>query len=143
MEERRNTEITDTSKLDTSRWMPLPRYVPRGQQSAAKRSSRDEQQENVDESTSAVGGEKRRSTAKPTIPVEDRSPKIENQIADRFHSRSHSADVTILRNTEKRITEQRRNTGPCSIATRLTVFHVSKMRNIYMTVIGIVGDCLR
>ncbi|XP_011352055.1 uncharacterized protein LOC105287890 [Ooceraea biroi] len=123
VEERRHTEITDTSKLDTSRWMPLPRNLPRGQQSATKRPSRDERQESINEPTT-LGGDKRRSVAKPTstVPTENRPSKVESEIAGHSAARrSHSADVTALKSTEERTTEQRRNTDcgdPRSIATR-------------------------
>jgi len=130
VEERRHTEITDASKFDPTRWMPLAKNMPRGQQSATKRPSKDERQESIDEST-AVGGDKRRSVAKPTstIPTENQSSKIENEIICRPHSsaRSHSTDLTP-RNTEKH-TEQRRNTD-CSdsrsIVTRLITFSIQK-----------------
>lgn len=111
MEDRRHTEITDSSKLDTSRWMPLPRYVPRGQQSpgAIKRSSRDERQESIDETTTSA---------------ENRYARIEHESIGRPQSsaiRSYSTDVTATRNIEKSIVEQRRHTDcsdPRTIATR-------------------------
>ncbi|XP_012233573.1 trichohyalin-like [Linepithema humile] len=116
VEERRHTEIGDTNKLDTTRWMPLPRNVPRGHQSGAKRPSRDERQESVDETTAV--GEKR------SPPCENRFPRNELEAADRpqLAGRSHSTDVTALKSVEKRsITEQRRHTDcsdPRTIATR-------------------------
>lgn len=107
MEDRRHTEITDTSKLDPSRWMPLPRYVPRGQQSpgAIKRPSRDERQESIDET------------------IENRSSRMESEIVGRTQPavRSYSTDVTAARGVEKSIVEQRRHTDcsdPRAIATR-------------------------
>lgn len=120
MEERRHTEISDTSKLDTTRWMPLPRNVPRGHQSGAKRPSRDERQESI--------------TAETTVVGDKRSPRNEHEVAGRpqLAGRSHSTDVPALKSVEKRsITEQRRHTDcsdPRTIATRLTahIFHVRK-----------------
>ncbi|XP_050462102.1 uncharacterized protein LOC126857055 [Cataglyphis hispanica] len=114
VEDRRHTEITDTSKLDTSRWMPLPRYVPRGQQSpgAIKRSSRDERQESIDE------------MAVMTTSAENRSSRIDPEIVGRSQPatlRSYSTDVTATRGMEKSIVEQRRHTDcsdPRVIATR-------------------------
>lgn len=128
VEDRRHTEISDAGKLDTTRWTPLPKNVPRGQQlGATKRPSRDERQENVDES--AANAEK--WSAKPIS--EDRSSKIEPEVLARSHYaiRSHSTDVTALKRPEKSITEQRRHTDcsdPRTIATRLTehIFHVRK-----------------
>lgn len=117
VEERRHTEISDASKLDTSKWIPLPKNVPRGQQSGAtKRLSRDERQESIDEAG-----------------TENRSSRIGPEVIDRpQHAvRSHSTDVTALKRPEKSITEQRRHTDcsdPRTIATRLTahIFHVRK-----------------
>ncbi|XP_070160221.1 nuclear speckle splicing regulatory protein 1 [Polyergus mexicanus] len=112
VEDRRHTEISDTSKLDTSRWMPLPRYVPRDQQSpgTVKRWSRDERQESIDE------------TAAMTTSAENRSSRIEPEIVDRSQAvRSYSTDVTATRGMEKSIIEQRRHTDcsdPRTIATR-------------------------
>jgi hypothetical protein len=127
VEERRHTEISDTNKVDTSRWMPLPRNVPRGHQSGAKRPSRDERQESIDETTT-VG--ERQSPA----PAENRSPRNEHEVAARSHltGRSQSTDGTTPKSVEKRsITEQRRHTDcsdPRTIATRLTahIFHIRK-----------------
>lgn len=110
MEDRRYTEITDSSKLDTSRWMPLPKYVPRGQQSpgAIKRSSRDERQESIDETTAT------------TTSAENRSSEIAGR-SQPGAVRSYSTDVTSTRGAEKSIIEQRRHTDcsdPRTIATR-------------------------
>ncbi|XP_029164287.1 uncharacterized protein LOC114935589 [Nylanderia fulva] len=111
VEDRRHTEITDSSKLDTTRWMPLPRYVPRGLQSpgAIKRASRDERQESIDETT--------------TTSAENRYARIEPESVGRSQpsSRSYSTDVTATRHIEKSIVEQRRHTDcsdPRTIATR-------------------------
>lgn len=119
VEERRHTEISDASKLDTSKWMPLPKNVPRGQQSGAtKRPSRDERQESIDEATAGT---------------ENRSSRVGPEVTGRpQHAvRSYSTDVTALKRPEKSITEQRRHTDcsdPRTIATRLTahIFHVRK-----------------
>ncbi|KAL6258115.1 hypothetical protein P5V15_010032 [Pogonomyrmex californicus] len=121
VEERRHTEISDTSKLDTSRWMPLPKNVPRGQQSGmAKRPSRGERQESIDE----AGEESEKWPVKPTSPTsaENRPSRVEREVIGRSQHtvRSHSTDVTALRK-EKGITEQRRHTDcsdPRTIATR-------------------------
>lgn len=119
MEERRHTEISDPNKLDTSKWMPLPKNVPRGQQPgvAPKRSSRDERQESVDES--AAGGEK--WSAKPISSSAENRSRIELEGINRPQHRSHSTDVTSLKRPEKSIIEQRRHTDcsdPRTIATR-------------------------
>ena len=130
VEERRHTEISDTSKLDTSKWMPLPKNVPRGQQSGVtKRLSRDERQESIYES--AEDAEK--WPTKSPSSTNNRSSRLVPEVVGRSHytMRSHSTDVTILKRPEKSITEQRRHTDcsdPQSIATRLTahIFHVRK-----------------
>ncbi|KAL0118624.1 hypothetical protein PUN28_009356 [Cardiocondyla obscurior] len=121
VEERRNTEITDTSKLDTSKWMPLPRNVPRGQQPGptVKRPSRDERQESVDE----PAGIEKWPTRTILSSAENRFSRIEPENVGRpqYNVRSHSTDVTALRRPEKSITEQRRHTDcsdPRTIATR-------------------------
>ncbi|XP_011865782.1 PREDICTED: uncharacterized protein LOC105560890 [Vollenhovia emeryi] len=103
--------------------MPLPKNLPRGQQpAAAKRPSRDERQESVDES--ATGGAER-WPIKPFSPssFESRSPRLEPEAVGRpqHAGRSHSTDVTALKRPEKSITEQRRHTDcsdPRTIATR-------------------------
>ncbi|XP_012535784.1 uncharacterized protein LOC105836356 [Monomorium pharaonis] len=124
VEERRHTEITDTSKLDTTRWMPLPKNVPRGQQlgpAAAKRPSRDDQQESVDESTT---GQTEKRLAKSSS-TENRPSAGRPQHA----IRSHSTDVTTIRKPEKSITEQRRHTDcsdPRIIATRFPQINDTK-----------------
>ncbi|XP_018397140.1 PREDICTED: uncharacterized protein LOC108775309 [Cyphomyrmex costatus] len=120
VEERRHTEISDTTKLDTSKWMPLPKNVPRGQQSGAiKRLSRDERQESIDES--AEDAEK--WPTKPPSSIDNRSSRLVPEVVGRPHYtvRSHSTDVTSLKRPEKSITEQRRHTDcsdPQTIATR-------------------------
>lgn len=141
VEERRHTEVGDVSKLDTSRWMSLPRNLPRGQQASSgisggnKRPSRDERQDNTDESLT-TGVE--RWPAKPSSAVaaseDPRSSvvKIDAELVARPPGfRSHSTDVTGLRGHDRPNIEQRRHTDcsdPRTIATRLTahIFHVRK-----------------
>ncbi|XP_018317784.1 trichohyalin [Mycetomoellerius zeteki] len=120
VEERRHTEISDTSKLDTSKWMPLPKNVPRGQQSGTtKRLSRDERQESIDES--AEDAEK--WPTKPPSSTDNRFSRLLPEVIDRpqYTVRSYSTDMTVLKRPEKSITEQRRHTDcsdPQTIATR-------------------------
>ncbi|XP_011706094.1 PREDICTED: uncharacterized protein LOC105461296 [Wasmannia auropunctata] len=122
VEERRHTEIGDTSKLDTSKWAPLPKNVPRGAQQggAIKRLSRDERHESVDES--AAGAEKWPTRSPPS--TESRTSRIAPEVVvgrPQHAVRSHSTDVTALKRPEKSITEQRRHTDcsdPRTIATR-------------------------
>ncbi|XP_011142422.1 uncharacterized protein LOC105184972 [Harpegnathos saltator] len=128
VEERRHTEISDASKLDTSKWAPLPRNLPRGQQASpgsSKRPSRDERQDSVDESATAIErwpgklansatSEDPRSSVARTLDPELIAPRQPG-------SRSHSTDVTALRAHDKRSIEQRRHTDcsdPRTIATR-------------------------
>ncbi|XP_032675088.1 trichohyalin-like [Odontomachus brunneus] len=128
VEERRYTEISDASKLDTSKWMPLPRNLPRGQQmspSSNKRPSRDERQDSVEESATGI----ERWPAKPNS-ADTSSEDLRSSVIRIDHeltvprppgTRSHSTDVTALRGHDKRSIEQRRHTDcsdPRTIATR-------------------------
>ncbi|XP_014478677.1 PREDICTED: uncharacterized protein LOC106746526 [Dinoponera quadriceps] len=122
VEERRHTEISDVGKLDISKWTPLPRNLPRGQQTSpgsSKRLSRDERDIAEDEP------DVERWPAKPNV-SEDHRPSVvriepELLVPRPPGSRSHSADVTALRGHDKRSIEQRRHTDcsdPRTIATR-------------------------
>lgn len=138
VEERRYTEISDASKLDTSKWTPLPRNLPRGQQvspGSSKRLSRDERQDSVEESATGI----ERWPANPSL-AETSSEDPRSSVVRIDHeltvprppgTRSHSTDVTALRGHDKRSIEQRRHTDcsdPRTIATRLTahIFHIRK-----------------
>lgn len=144
VEERRHTEIPDTSKLDPSKWVPLPKNITRIQPALkkAQQSSRDEEkrrsvssetEESIADSTTDMGTPKKLSPTKEeetTKGAEEKkndtsSPASYRQTA----GRSHSADVSHLK--KEKLVEERRHTecsDPRTIATRLTehIFLVKK-----------------
>lgn len=134
VEERRHTEISDTSKLDTTRWMPLAKNTPRGQQSTVsnRKSSRDERQTNINESITDNGRRLSSKSISSTIEQEQSSSREAAIVYRQITARSHSADVTPIIKGEKRIIEERRHTDcndPRIIATRLTEHIYIKYRD--------------
>ena len=143
VEERRHTEIPDTSKLDPSRWIPLPRTITRAQPATKKppQSSRDEEKRrSVSVETEEIAAEGRKTsigTPKKLSPTVEEEAKGDEEKSDApppakhrtTTGRSHSADVSHVK-SEKHA-EERRHTE-CSdsrmIATRLTehIFLVKK-----------------
>ena len=145
VEERRHTEIPDASKLDPSRWIPLPKNITRIQPALKKspQPSRDEEKRRsvsgeaeetgATDSKGNVGAPKKLSPTKEEETTtkgaeaeekNDTSPASYRQTA----GRSHSADVSHLK---KEKLEERRHTecsDPRTIATRLTehIFLVKK-----------------
>lgn len=137
MEERRHTDLPDASKIDPSKWIPLPRSITRIQP-ALKRTSqppRDEEKRRSvsnepDETGTDKGGADKPKKHSLTKAVEGEkndtpSPATYRQTA----GRSHSADVGHVKN--EKLLEERRHTecsDPRTIATRLTehIFLVKK-----------------
>lgn len=144
VEERRHTEIADTSKLDPSRWIPLPKNITRIQPALKKspQPSRDEEKRRSvssepEEIVTNISGKTNEGTAKKLSPTKEEEwtkgsegRKNETPITYRQTAgRSHSADVTHTK--KEKLVEERRNTecsDPRTIATRLTehIFLVKK-----------------
>lgn len=137
VEERRHTEIPDASKLDPSRWIPLPKNITRIQPALKKspQPSRDEEKRR-----SVPGEAEDAATAKKLSPTkeEETTRGAEAEEKDDISQpasyrqtagRSHSADVSHL--MKEKLIEERRHTecsDPRTIATRLTehIFLVKK-----------------
>ncbi|XP_043582947.1 muscle M-line assembly protein unc-89-like [Bombus pyrosoma] len=145
VEERRHTEIPDASKLDPSKWVPLPKNITRIQPALkkAQQSSRDEEkrrsvssetEESIADSTTDMATPKKLSPTKEeetTKGAEEKkndtsSPASYRQTA----GRSHSADVSHLK--KEKLVEERRHTecsDPRTIATRwLPQINTSRFR---------------
>ncbi|CAK9808081.1 hypothetical protein ANTPLA_LOCUS5625 [Anthophora plagiata] len=149
VEERRHTEIPDTSKIDPSRWIPLPRNITRIQPALKKspQTSRDEEKrrsvssdpEEIREADNDVkpiaGTPKKLSPTKEEeatkVPEEEKkdtatSPATYRQTA----GRSHSTDVGHIK--KEKLIEERRHTecsDPRTIATRwLPQINTSRFR---------------
>lgn len=143
VEERRHTEFTDSSKLDPSRWIPLPRNMSRGQLGGKKppQPSRDEEkrrstgeadEESVTEATRLISSTPKRASPKDEEQKgagEEKNDSRASPAAFRQTAgRSYSTDVSHVK-IEK--LEERRHTecsDPSAIATRLTahIFHVKR-----------------
>lgn len=131
MEERRYTEIPDTSKLDPSRWIPLPKTI------AAKKSPQSKEEEkrcSITESEEIDGSKTSLGTPKKLSPTKEEEPKDSKDrgLAATHKSstgRSQSTDVGNVKHDK--LVEERRHTE-CSdsrmVATRLTehIFLVKK-----------------
>ncbi|XP_076666403.1 uncharacterized protein LOC143367995 [Andrena cerasifolii] len=144
VEERRHTEVPDTSKLDPSRWIPLPKTITRAQPATKKppQPSRDEEKRrSVSVSTEEIAAEGRKTsigTPKKLSPTVEEEAKVDEEKSDApppaahrtATGRSHSADVSHVK-SEKHA-EERRHTE-CSdsrmIATRwLPQINTSRFR---------------
>lgn len=151
VEERRHTEIGDTSKLDPSRWIPLPKNAIRAQAvgkkspptttTAATMTKDDEKRrQGTDvgtETSNEIAKAGPAARASPSRVDEETSSKSQEEKSESLSpplgrqsaGRSLSTDVSHIK-IEKR-TEERRHTecsDPKTIATRLTahIFHVRK-----------------
>ncbi|XP_015186153.1 PREDICTED: uncharacterized protein LOC107071566 isoform X1 [Polistes dominula] len=137
IEGRRHTDVTDTTKLDTSRWIPLAKNISRGQTSFKKTSqsqvsTKDEDKRRYDNSSSSPKNNdsikwQQTSSAKITHNEDDRksNPQNEREIAEKnkFYgkqvaARSRSTDVPTFK--KEKFTEERRHTdcGDIRIASR-------------------------
>ncbi|XP_053985040.1 uncharacterized protein LOC128879683, partial [Hylaeus volcanicus] len=91
VEERRHTEIPDTSKLDPSRWIPLPKTISRIQPATKKSpQSRDEEKRR---SVSIDVEEKRRSV---TIDVEEKRRSVTIDVEEKRRSVTIDVDDSGL-----------------------------------------------
>lgn len=145
MEERRHTEIPDTSKLDPSRWIPLPRNITRIQPALKKspQPARDEEKRrsvSSEPEESATDSKANESTPKKLSPTKEEAAAAKgaqeekNETASaatqrQTSGRSLSADVGRIK--KEKLVEERRHTecsDPRTIATRLTehIFLVKK-----------------
>lgn len=147
VEERRHTEVADTSKLDPSRWIPLPKTITRVQPALKKSpqsSSKDEEKrrsvscesdENLlEKPPSAVVIKKLSPTKEEETPTtkgaeEENNGTTSSSVVRSTAGRSHSTDVGRVKN--EKLIEERRHTecsDPRMIATRLTehIFLVKK-----------------
>ncbi|XP_017875372.2 protein IWS1 homolog, partial [Ceratina calcarata] len=137
VEERRHTEIPDTSKLDPTRWIPLPKNITRVQPASKKspQTSKDEEKRRSlsDEPEEKTSTPKKLPATKEEDGAKDQDGKNETPSPATYRQaagRSHSADVG--RAKKEKLTEERRNTE-CSdsraIATRwLPQIDTSKFR---------------
>lgn len=135
VEERRHTEVPDTSKLDPTRWIPLPKNITRVQP-ASKKSPQSSKDEEKRRSLTDEPEEKATTPKKLTATKEedgkDQGGKSETPSPATYRQaagRSHSADVSHAK--KEKLAEERRNTecsDPRAIATRLTehIFLVKK-----------------
>lgn len=139
MEERRHTEIPDTSKLDPSRWIPLPKTIGRVQPALKKSPQKDEEKRR---SITSEPDENAldKTIAKKLSPTKEEETATAAKGADEKNDgtsgshrstagRSHSTDVGRVKN--EKLIEERRHTecsDPRTIATRLTehIFLVKK-----------------
>nr|XP_050861921.1 uncharacterized protein LOC127069188 [Vespula vulgaris] len=138
IEGRRHTDVADTSKLDTSRWIPLAKNVSRGQTSLKKTAqvSKDEDKGRYESSSNTVRSDsiKWQQTSsskiseevderKRNLPNERKVEEVEEEEKAKFHgrqaaARSRSTDVTIFK--KEKYTEERRHTdcGDIRISSR-------------------------
>ncbi|KAK2589297.1 hypothetical protein KPH14_007848 [Odynerus spinipes] len=133
IEGRRHTDVSDTSKLDTSRWIPLPRNVSRGQTSSSSKKpaqlSRDEDKRRYESPVNSQSDPikwQQTSPAKISHEAEDRKRGMvpsEKEEEVKFYAkqpaaRSRSTDVTSFK--KEKYTEERRHTdcGDIRISSR-------------------------
>ncbi|OAD53305.1 hypothetical protein WN48_10469 [Eufriesea mexicana] len=146
VEERRHTEIPDTSKLDPSRWIPLPKNITRIQPALKKspQSARDEEKRRsvsgepeeiiTDSGKANAGTPKKLSPTKEEEttkgPDEGKSDTSSPATSRQTGGRSHSADVSHIK--KEKLVEERRHTecsDPRTIATRwLPQINTSRFR---------------
>ncbi|XP_012271992.1 uncharacterized protein LOC105695216 [Orussus abietinus] len=112
VEERRHTEIADTTKLDPSKWIPLPRSISKSQNPNRKQSSQAQSQEETEDP---------KADSSRWIPILSRkiSPKQERRdsreapekqerpVSKQLAARSQSTDVNYCRKPERCIEERR------------------------------------
>ncbi|XP_029046075.1 serine/threonine-protein kinase PRP4 homolog [Osmia bicornis bicornis] len=146
VEERRHTEVADTSKLDPSRWIPLPKTITRVQPALKKSpqsSSKDEEKrrsvscepdENMLETPNVVVIKKLSPTKEEETTTKEAEEKNNGTTSSSTirstAGRSHSTDVGRVKN--EKLIEERRHTecsDPRMIATRwLPQINTSRFR---------------